>query len=206
MAREKPPACKRCRREGLKLFLKGQRCYTDKCGVERRNFPPGEHGRKRPKMTPYSLQLREKQKARSYYGLMEGQFRNYYKKASRKTGITGENLLKLIEMRLDNIVFKSGFAGSRKQSRQLIKHNHFMVNGRKVNIPSFICRPNDIIAVREKSKNLQAIKDAIDMTATVPVWLEADHDNMVGKILDFPDREAIDAPIKENLIVELYSK
>lgn len=206
MAREKPPACKRCRREGLKLFLKGERCYTDKCGVERRNFPPGEHGRMRQKMSNYSLQLREKQKARSFYGLMEKQFRNYYSKASHKTGITGENLLKMIETRLDNVVYKLGFAGSRKQARQLIRHNHFAVNGRKVNIPSFLTKPEDIVAVGEKSKELEVIKKAMDSTATVVSWLEADHDAMVGKVLDYPERDMIDAPVKENLIVELYSK
>jgi len=208
MARDTGPQCKQCRREGLKLFLKGERCLTDKCAVDRRAYAPGQHGRgRRRKQSEYLTQLREKQKAKRYYQLLEKQFRNYYDKATRQQGITGENLLRLLELRLDNVVYRLGFGASRRQSRQLIRHGHFMVNGRKVDIPSYQVRPNDIVSAVVGGEGLKAvIEDATDLTASVPAWLEADHDNLTGKVLRFPDREDIEVPVAEQLIVELYSK
>jgi small subunit ribosomal protein S4 len=206
MARDRSPSCKKCRREGIKLFLKGERCLTEKCAIERRSYPPGEHGRGRIKQSEYLLQLREKQKARRYYGILEKQFRLYYEKASRQTGITGEALLRMLELRLDNVVYRLGFAGSRAQARQLVRHGHFWVNGRRVNIPSYQCRTGDIISLRPSSPVEQVVRDATDLTASVPAWLQADHDNLSGKILKAPEREEIDAPVQESLIVELYSK
>jgi small subunit ribosomal protein S4 len=208
MARDRGPQCKQCRREGLKLFLKGERCLTDKCAVDRRAYPPGEHGRgRRRKQSEYLVQLREKQKARRYYGVLERQFRSYYERATRQPGITGENLLRLLETRLDNVVYRLGFGASRRQARQLIRHGHFQVNGRRVNIPSYQVRPEDVVtalAVKEGLKTV--IEDATDLTAAVPAWLQADHDNLVGKVLRAPNREDIDVPVQEQLIVELYSK
>ena len=190
----------------MKLFLKGERCLTDKCAVERRSYPPGEHGRGRIKQSEYLLQLREKQKARRYYQLLEKQFHRYYVEASRKPGITGENLLRLLEMRLDNVVYRLGFGASRRQARQLVRHAHFLVNGRKVDIPSYQVRPNDVIAVKASSKAVETIRAATDLTSSVAPWLLADHDNLTGKVLRYPERDEIDAPVQEQLIVELYSK
>ena len=208
MARDTSPQCKQCRREGEKLLLKGERCLTDKCGVDRRGYPPGDHGRgRRRKQSEYLTQLREKQKARRYYGVLEGQFHNYYEAAARQPGVTGENLLRLLELRLDNVVYRLGFGASRRQARQLVRHSHFTVNGRKVNIPSYRVRPDDIIAALLDSEGLKTvIEDATDLTASVPAWLQADHDNMIGKVLRLPERVDIDIPIQESLIVELYSK
>jgi small subunit ribosomal protein S4 len=206
MARSTDPKCKQCRREGMKLFLKGERCLTEKCGIERRSYPPGQHGRGRTKQSEYLTQLREKQKAKRYYGVLEKQFRNYYEKASRRTGITGENLLRFLELRLDNVVYRLGFAASRSQARQLVRHGHFLVNGRRVNIPSFQLRPDDVLSMRTGSTAEESIRDATDLTASVASWLQADHDNLTGKVLRHPDREEIDTPVQEQLIVELYSK
>jgi len=207
MARSTDPKCKQCRREGMKLFLKGERCLTEKCGIERRSYPPGQHGRGRTKQSEYLTQLREKQKAKRYYGVLEKQFRNYYEKAaSRRTGITGENLLRFLELRLDNVVYRLGFAASRAQARQFVRHGHFLVNGRRVNIPSFQLRPDDVLSMRTGSTAEESIRDATDLTASVASWLQADHDNLTGKVLRHPDREEIDTPVQEQLIVELYSK
>jgi small subunit ribosomal protein S4 len=206
VARSLAPKCRNCRREGMKLFLKGERCLTEKCSVERRSYPPGEHGRGRIKQSEYLLQLREKQKMRRYYGVLEAQFHTYYDKASRKSGITGENFLRMLEMRLDNVVYRLGFAASRTQARQLVRHNHFEVNGRKVNIPSYQVSPDDVISLREGSSAKAVVTDATDLTASVSPWLQADHDNLTGKVLRLPDRVDIDTPVQEQLIVEYYSK
>ena len=206
MARDLGPKCRVCRREGMKLFLKGERCLTEKCAIERRSYPPGEHGRGRIKQSEYLLQLREKQKARRYYGLLEQQFKNYYEKASRQSGITGEVLLRMLETRLDNVVYRLGFAASRSQARQLVRHGHFHVNGRRVNIPSYQVRPGDSVTVRPGSSAEQVVRDATDLTASVAPWLQADHDALAGKVLKWPEREEIDTPVQESLIVELYSK
>jgi small subunit ribosomal protein S4 len=206
VARYTGPSCKLCRREGMKLFLKGERCLTEKCAIERRSYPPGEHGRGRIKQSQYLLQLREKQKARRYYGLLERQFRNYYEKAARGSGVSGENLLRLLETRLDNVIYRLGFAASRAQARQLVRHGHFQVNGRRVNIPSFQVKPNDIVMLKTGSPAEQVVRDATDLTASVAPWLQADHDGLTGKILKLPDRVDIDTPVQESLIVELYSK
>jgi small subunit ribosomal protein S4 len=206
MARVTDPKCRQCRREGVKLFLKGERCLTEKCAVERRSYPPGQHGRGRIKQSEYLLQLREKQKARRYYGVLEKQFRNYYEKASRRQGITGEELLRLLEMRLDNVVYRLGFAASRAQARQLVRHGHFYVNGRRVNIPSYQVRTDDIVSLRPGAAGESAVRSATDLTASVANWLQADHDNLTGKVLRQPDRDEIDTPVQEQLIVELYSK
>jgi small subunit ribosomal protein S4 len=206
MARDTGAQCKQCRREGQKLFLKGERCFTDKCGVERRSYPPGEHGRGRMRQSEYRVQLREKQKARRYYQILEKQFRSYYEKASRQSGITGEALLRMLELRLDNVVYRLGFAASRAQARQLIRHGHFHVNGRRVNIPSYQLRVGDVVSLKPSSPVEQVVRDATDLTASVPAWLQADHDNLSAKVLKLPEREEIDAPVAEQLIVELYSK
>ncbi len=206
MARDLGPKCRLCRREGLKLFLKGERCLTEKCAVERRSYPPGEHGRGRIKQSEYLLQLREKQKARRYYGLLEKQFRRTYERASRGQGAPGENLLRMLETRLDNVVYRLGFAGSRAQSRQLVRHGHFLVNGRRVNIPSYGVKANDVIALRPGSPVEQLVREATDLTASVAPWLQADHDGLTGQVLRFPERDEIDVPVQESLIVELYSK
>jgi small subunit ribosomal protein S4 len=208
MARDTGPQCRQCRREGEKLFLKGERCLTDKCGVERRAYPPGQGAQsRRQKQSEYLLQLREKQKARRYYGVLEAQFRRYYHKASRQPGITGENLLRQLELRLDNVVTRLGFAGSRRQARQLVRHGHFLVNGRRVDIPSYQVRDNDVIAVKAGSEGAdKVIRDATELTAQVPPWLQADHDSLTAKVLRKPERREIAAPVQEQLIVELYSK
>jgi small subunit ribosomal protein S4 len=206
VARDRSPKCKQCRREGMKLFLKGERCLTEKCAIERRSYPPGEHGRGRIKQSEYLLQLREKQKARRYYGLLEKQFRTYYAKATKATGVTGEALLRMLETRLDNVVYRLGFAASRAQARQLVRHGHFHVNGRRVNIPSYQVKPDDVITISPNSSAEQVVRDATDLTASVAPWLQADHDGLTGKILKWPERSEIDTPVQESLIVELYSK
>jgi small subunit ribosomal protein S4 len=206
MARETGPQCKQCRREGLKLFLKGERCMTEKCAVERRPYPPGEKGRGRVRQSEYRHQLREKQKARRYYQVLEKQFRSYYDKASRQAGVTGENLLRLLERRLDNVLVRLGFAASRRQARQLIGHGHFTVNGRRVNKPSYQVRAGEVIAVRDTSRARDVIGDATELTATVPAWLQADYDSFTAKVLRLPERDEISTPVQEQLIVELYSK
>jgi small subunit ribosomal protein S4 len=206
MARESGAQCKQCRREGQKLFLKGERCLTDKCGIERRNYPPGDHGRGRSRHSEYRLQLREKQKARRYYGVLEKQFRNYYAKASRQAGVTGENLLRLLESRFDNVLVRLGFAGSRRQARQLIRHGHWTVNGRRVDIPSYQLRADDVITLKGGSKAEATIRDATELTSAVPAWLQADHDGLTAKVLRLPERQEIATPVQEQLIVELYSK
>jgi small subunit ribosomal protein S4 len=210
MARYIGPVCRLCRREGMKLFLKGERCHTEKCAIEKRNFAPGQHGKDRkPKLVGYGLQLREKQKARRYYQLLEGQFRNVFEKAVKQKGITGENLLGTLERRLDNVVYRMGLGTSRAQARQLVRHGHMLVNGRKVNIPSFDVKPGDAIEVRESSKNNSTILAARDATAHAPApnWLEVDRDNLKGRVLSQPKREElVQIQLNEQLIVELYSK
>ncbi|MEW6581222.1 MAG: 30S ribosomal protein S4 [Actinomycetota bacterium] len=206
MARDLNPQCRQCRREGEKLFLKGERCLTEKCAIERRAYPPGMQGRGRIRQSEYLLQLREKQKARRFYGVLETQFRRYYDKASRQQGITGENLLRLLEMRLDNVVTRLGFAASRRQARQLIRHGHFYVNARRVDIPSFQVRPNDIVSLKPNSPVETIVRSATDLVASVAPWLQADYDALNGKILKHPERSEIDTPVREQLIVELYSK
>src|SRR6266545_1948803 len=191
MARDTSPQCKQCRREGQKLFLKGARCFTDKCGVERRSYPPGEHGRGRMRQSEYRQQLREKQRARRFYQVLERQFRSYYDRASRQPGVTGENLLRLLERRLDNVLVRLGFAASRRQSRQIIGHGHFRVNGRRVDIPSYQVRPGDVISIKDGSGADQVIRDATELTATVPAWLQADFDSLTAKVLRLPEREEI---------------
>ncbi len=208
MARYTGADCRLCRREGTKLFLKGDRCYTDKCGVERRPFPPGNAGRRRPRDSEYRVQLREKQKTKRVYGILEKQFRNYYELASRQKGITGENLLRLLEARLDNVVYRLGFAASRDEARQTVRHNHMLVNGKRVNIPSYRVRPGDIVAVADRAKDMTSLKAAIISSARVevPGWLEVDVEKLQGKVLSLPERNQIDTEVREQLIVELYSK
>jgi small subunit ribosomal protein S4 len=191
----------------MKLFLKGERCYTEKCAIEKRNFAPGQHGKSRKqKLAGYGVQLREKQKVKRIYGVLEDQFRRYFEQAERTRGITGETLLQLLERRLDNVAYRLGFATSRPQARQLVRHGHFQVNGRRVNIPSYQVKPNDVITIRTGSSAEQTVRDATDLTASVAPWLQADHDGLTGKILKWPDRAEIDTPVQESLIVELYSK
>lgn len=206
MARYREANCRLCRREGEKLFLKGERCYSGKCALERRNYPPGQHGQGRKKISEYGLQLREKQKAKRFYGLQETQFRNLFDKAARKTGKTGENLLIMLETRLDNAVFRLGFASSRKEARQLVVHGHFTINGKKADRPSMAVKAGDVIAVKEKSTSSPKFKEIKDMTITVPAWMSVDVKKLEGKILAVPTREQIDTPVAEHLIVELYSK
>ena len=206
MARYREANCRLCRREGQKLFLKGERCYSEKCALERRNLPPGQHGQGRKKVSEYGLQLREKQKAKRFYGVQETQFRNLFDKAARKTGKTGENLLIMLETRLDNVVFRLGFASSRKEARQLVVHGHFTVNGKKATIPSMAVKAGDVIAVKEKSTSSPKFKEIKDMTITVPAWMSVDVNKLEGQVLAVPTREQIDTPIEEHLIVELYSK
>ncbi|MDI6822381.1 MAG: 30S ribosomal protein S4 [Actinomycetota bacterium] len=207
MARYISPLCKICRRENEKLFLKGERCLTDKCAMERRPYPPGEHGRRRPKETEYSLQLREKQKAKRIYGILENQFKRYYDLAAGRRGITGENLLRLLELRMDNVVYRLGFAASRNEARQMVRHGHFMVNGRKVNIPSYQVKLGDVISVCE-GREIARIRECVQSSTKplVPGWLEVDIENLKGKVLSLPERDQIDIPVNEKLIVELYSK
>jgi small subunit ribosomal protein S4 len=206
MARDTSAQCKQCRREGQKLFLKGERCFTDKCGVERRSYPPGEHGRGRMRQSEYRVQLREKQKTRRYYQVLESQFRAYYDKASRQDGVTGENLLRLLESRLDNVLVRLGFAASRRQARQLVRHGHWLVNGRRVDVPSYQVRPEDVISIKSGSAATDTIRNATELVSTVPAWLQADHDSLTAKVLRYPERAEISAPVQEQLIVELYSK
>jgi len=192
----------------LKLFLKGERCYTDKCAIERRNYPPGEHGQGRPKFSEYSVQLREKQKLRRMYGVLEGQFRRYFEMADRAKGVTGETLLQLLERRLDNIVYRIGFATSRSEGRQLVRHGHFRVNGRKVDIPSYLVRPGDTVSVRERSHKVTRIQEALELAQRrgVPDWLEIDPQAFSGRVKTLPMRSDLTMPINEKLVVELYSK
>jgi small subunit ribosomal protein S4 len=208
MARYTGADCRQCRREGEKLFLKGDRCYTDKCGIEKRPYPPGQAGKKRPRDSEYRVQLREKQKAKRIYGVLEKQFRTYYQLATRQPGITGENLLRLLESRLDNAVYRLGFASSRDEARQMVRHRHFTVDGRRVDIPSFRVRPGAVIAVGDKAKEMTAIKAALISSSKieVPGWLEVDVEKLQGRVLSLPTREQIEAPVREQLIVELYSK
>jgi len=208
LARYTGAKCKLCRREGEKLFLKGDRCYTDKCAFERRPTPPGEHGRMRRKPTDYSIQLREKQKVRRMYGVLEGQFRSYFKTAESKKGIAGTNLLMLLEKRIDNVAYRMGFSNSRSQARQLVQHGHFMLNGHKVTVPSIQLKDGDVLEVREGSKNSLVIKEAQEVVARrgVPAWLEVDTTALKGTIKALPVRDDITFPMNEQLIVELYSK
>ena len=208
MARYTGPDCRLCRREGIKLFLKGDRCYSDKCGVEKRPYPPGQAGKKRPRDSEYRVQLREKQRTKRIYGLLEKQFRGYYVIASAQKGITGENLLRILESRLDNVVYRLGFAKSRDEARQIVRHGHITINGKRVDIPSYRVRPDEVVAIAEKSRDLIVIKTALISSEKieVPGWLEVDIEKLQGKILSLPSREQIDAPVREQLIVELYSK
>jgi small subunit ribosomal protein S4 len=210
MAVSHDPKCRRCRREGIKLFLKGQRCFSDKCAIERRNYPPGEHGQgRRTKVTGYGLQLREKQKARSYYGVLERQFRRYFAESEQAKGVTGVVLLQVLETRLDNVVYRMGLALSRAAARQLVRHRHFTVNGRVVDIPSYPARPGDVVAVRENSRGIGAIVSAVEIAknrTSTPDWLSLDAEKLSGRVLQKPGREAVSVPVQEQLIVELYSK
>lgn len=200
--------CRLCRRENLKLYLKGDRCYSDKCALERRNYAPGQHGQTRPKFSSYGVQLREKQKVKRMYGLTEKQFRIFFERAEKQRGITGMNLLLLLERRLDNMIYRLGFAHSRREARQLVAHGHFLVNGQKVNIPSYLVRAGDAIELRENSRSNPRIIDALEAVARrgIPSWLELDRENFRGRILALPHREELTMPIKEQLIVEFYSK
>lgn len=208
MARYTGPSCKLCRREGKKLFLKGDRCLTDKCAVARRATVPGQHGAGRKTIKEYGLQHREKMTARRYYGVQEKQFHEYYVKADKKAGVTGENMLTILECRLDNVVYRMGLASSRKEARQMVRHAHFTLNGKKVDIPSIICKVGDVIALREKSKASEKFKMLVETseTAVIPKWLEIDHANATAKVIALPKRDDIDFPFEEQLIVELYSK
>ena len=208
MARYTKSVCRLCRRENLKLFLKGERCYTEKCAIDRRNYPPGQHGQNRRKFSDYGAQLREKQKVKRLYGILENQFRNIFKEADRQKGITGEILLSLLERRLDNAVYRLGFTNSRNEARQLVMHSHFLVNQTKVNIPSYLVKPGDVIQLREKSKKVVRILEALEGVARrgVPQWLELDKEQLRGSVKGSPTREDITLPIQEKLIVELYSK
>ena len=208
MSRYKDEQCRICRREGQKLFLKGSRCYTDKCSITRRNYAPGEHGQGRKKISEYGTQLREKQKTKAFYRVGEKQFRKYFEMAENKRGITGEMLLQILESRLDNVVYRLGFGTSRAQARQLVNHGHFEVNGKKVDIPSYLIKAGDVISVRESKKDNKTIKENIEINAArpVPEWLEKDADKMQGKVIRLASREDVDLPVEEHLIVELYSK
>jgi len=208
VARYRDALCRLCRREGEKMFLKGDRCYTDKCGVEKRKYGPGQHGQRRKKLSDYALQLREKQKAKETYGVLENQFKRYFHLAEQKKGVTGSNLLQLLELRMDNAVYRLGFAANRRQARQLVLHRHFTVNDRRVSIPSYQLRPGDIIGLKESSMKLNVIEENISKIEHrgIPVWIEMDTNNLKGKILHAPEREEIELPVQEQLIVELYSK
>ena len=209
MARYTGESCRICRREGEKLFLKGSRCYTDKCALTRRAYAPGQHGQKRKKQSEYGVQLREKQKAKSFYGVLESQFRKYFEEAARSKEVTGTRLLQILESRLDNVVYRLGLETSRSQARQLVRHGHFEVNGVKVNIPSYLTKVGDVIKVRESSANSEIFKQIVEANENgrpVPTWLESDLANKTGKIVALPTREEIDLPVQEHLIVELYSK
>jgi SSU ribosomal protein S4P len=208
MARYTGASCRLCRREGQKLFLKGERCYSNKCAIARRSYAPGQHGAQRKKLSEYGVQLREKQKAKRFYGILEKQFRRYFEMASRRKGITGENLLQILETRLDNVVYRLGFATTRDEARQLVRHGHIEVNGQRVNIPSYLVKVNDVISVKEKSRKLERFKQILETTGSkvVPKWLEVDQENLTGKVVALPAREDIDLQVQEHLIVELYSK
>jgi small subunit ribosomal protein S4 len=209
LARYREAVCRLCRREGIKLFLKGQRCLTDKCAIEKRNFQPGQHGKaRRPKLVGYGLQLREKQKVRRIYGILEDQFRGYFEKAVRMKGVTGENLLVMLERRLDNVVYRMGLATSRAEARQLVRHGHILVKGRKVNIPSFQVNPGQEVSVRETSRKSSFIQRALDLAGSrgVPPWLSFDREGFKGSVVSLPKREDVNFPIQEQMIVELYSK
>ena len=206
MARYTEATCRLCRREGMKLFLKGDRCYTDKCAFARRSYAPGQHGANKKKISGYGMQLREKQKAKRIYGVLESQFRKYYEKAEHMKGITGENLLKLLELRLDNVAYRLGYGASRNEARQLVTHGHFLVNGKKVDICSYSVSVNDVITVCEKSRGTEKFKTFAENPKTLPAWLEANVDNFEGKVLAVPSREDIAVPVNETLIVEFYSK
>ena len=209
MARYTDAVCRICRREGDKLFLKGDRCYTDKCAIQRRSYAPGQHGQARnKKLSEYGMQLREKQKAKKYYGLLENQFAHYFELAEKMSGMDGENLLKLLESRLDNVVYRAGFAMSRPEARQLVSHAHFTVNGKKVNIPSYLCKPGDVIAIKESSMSSDKFKMVIEANSSRPAlnWLSVDRQKGVANIVNLPARDEIDLQVEEHLIVELYSK
>jgi len=208
MARYTDAVCRQCRREGQKLFLKGDRCYSGKCGVTRRAYAPGQHGQSRKKPSEYGIQLREKQKARRFYGVLESQFEKYFDMANKQKGITGENLLRILESRLDNVVYRLGFAMSRREARQMVTHRHFNVNGRCVNIPSYLLKAGDVVEMRPNSKQKERFKSTLEGNATRPMprWLDIDRDAFSAKIVALPTREEIDLPIEEHLIVELYSK
>ena len=208
MARYTGSVCRLCRRENQKLFLKGTRCYTERCSLNKRAYAPGQHGQARKKVSEYGLQLREKQKAKRYYGILEKQFYGYYEMAVKKVGITGENLLIILESRLDNIVYRLGWATSRPEARQLVRHGHFEVNGKKVNIPSYLVKANDVITIKDKSRSSEKIKDILDTTDSrvIPAWLSLDKNALSASVIRMPAREDIDLPIEEHLIVELYSK
>ncbi|NPV27020.1 MAG: 30S ribosomal protein S4 [Firmicutes bacterium] len=208
MARYTEAVCRLCRREGVKLYLKGDRCYSGKCAVDRRTYAPGQHGQGRKKLSEYGIQLREKQKARRIYGILERQFRGYFAKAERQPGITGENLLRLLERRLDNVVYRLGFASSRNEARQLVRHGHFQLNGKKANIPSILVRAGDTITVKESSRDIPRIKENMELAKhkTPPAWLEVDPEAMTGRVVTLPTRDQIDVPVQEHLIVELYSR
>ena len=207
MARYADAKCRLCRREGQKLFLKGARCFTDKCGIERRNYPPGQHGLNRAKPTAYGIQLREKQKAKRIYGVLESQFRRYFQWAEREKGVTGENLLKLLELRIDNVVHRLGFAASRREGRQMVAHGHFSVNGRKVSVPSFLVKVGDVVQLRPTSKHQVRVDDNLNAgRGQVPQWLDLDPNEKKGVVRSLPLREDIQIPVSEQLIVELYSK
>lgn len=209
MARYIGPSCKLCRRERQKLFLKGTKCYTEKCPLERKNYAPGQHGlTRRAKFSEYGVQLREKQKVKRIYGVMERQFKNYFEKATKMKGVTGENLLKLLERRLDNVIYRMGFAMNRRQARQLVRHGYFTVNGKKVDIPSYLVRPGDIIEIVQSGKELEIIKESLALAEQrgFPVWLEVNAEEMKGKFVRLPEREEMQLPVQEQLIVEFYSK
>lgn len=208
MARYTDSVCRLCRREGLKLYLKGERCYTDKCAIERRNYPPGEHGQARAKFSEYAIQLREKQKLRRIYGVLERQFRRTFAMAERSKGITGESLLILLERRLDNMAYRMGFANSRAEARQLVRHGHLQVNGRKVNIPSFLVKVGDVVTIREKSRESTRVTEALEASQRrgIPDWLDVDRQSFTGRVKAFPARADLTTPINEKLVVELYSK
>ncbi len=208
MARYTGPSCRLCRRENMELFLKGERCYTDKCAIKRRNYPPGQHGQGRAKVSDYGVQLREKQKVRRIYGVLEKQFRSFFEKADRMKGVTGENLLNLLERRLDNTVYRLGFASSRTEARQIIRHSHFTLNGKKVNIPSIQVKVGDVVELREKSRNIASINESLEgvVRRGIPQWLELEKDSYKGIVKSLPVREDITMPIQEQLIIELYSK
>ena len=207
MARYRDAKCRLCRREGMKLFLKGARCFTDRCAIERRNYPPGQHGLNRGKLTPFGVQLREKQKAKRIYGVLESQFRKYFQWAEREKGVTGENLLRLLELRLDNVVHRLGFAASRRESRQMVAHGHFAVNGRKASVPSMLMKVGDTVQLRSTSKMAARVDDNVNAgRGQVPQWLEIDPNERRGVVRSLPLREDIQIPVTEQLIVELYSK